>query len=115
MGGQLRAVSLGGIEDVFHHLEEMAALCIAARDLPFAAHATAANEVDAIVSVEARHGVDERQRLDGEAELDELQAQVLEPLELVPQAAGPLELESLAGFHHLLAKRAEWAVVRAVE
>ena len=45
----------------------------------------ATNQIDAIVAVEPGHGVDERQRFDGEAKSAELIAQRFEPCELVAQ------------------------------
>src|SRR3954464_551592 len=63
----LGAVALRRMEDVLHHLEETDALAFRARHRVLATHAAATDEIDAVVALVPRHGVDERERLDGEA------------------------------------------------
>src|SRR5439155_1013979 len=67
------------------------------------------------VAVVAGHGIDERQRLDGEAEPDELLAQSLESVELVTQHGGPLEVELVARLLHVRAEQLHRRIVGAVE
>src|SRR5450830_239541 len=100
---------------VLHHAEQAHAVVLAARNRVLAAHASATNQVDAVVALEPGHRVDERQRLDGEAESDELFAQSLETLQLVANASGALELEALARRDHLLPQRGFRTVVAAIE
>jgi len=82
---------------------------------PLVAHPAPPDEVDAVVALVARHGVHERQRLDAEAQAEELHAQFLEALHLVAQRRGALELEALAARFHLAAQRVERRVVGAIE
>src|SRR5687767_11976809 len=115
VSGHLRGVPLGRREDVARELLRRAALGGGARRGALRAHAAAADEVEPVVALGARHAVAERELLDGEAEATELLSQPLEPLELVAVVGRALELEPLGRRLHLRAQRVHRLVARTLE
>src|SRR5512140_3939827 len=78
-------------------------------------HASAPDQIDAIFAAIARYRVDERQRLDGETEPQELLLERLEPLQLVAHRRRALELQPVACGFHLVSECRDRPIVVSVE
>src|SRR5437773_9772335 len=115
MRRDLPRIVLVGTEDAADHRQQARGIHRCARTARLAPNAPAADQIDAVVTLESGNRVHEGKRLDGEPQSSELVAKSLEPPELVAQRGRTLELEPLACALHITAQEVDRPVVRTVE
>src|SRR5262245_38242936 len=106
---------LGDTEHVGDRAYQSSSVRYGARTRVFGANASAPDQIDPVIAVEARDRVCERQCLDSEAQTRKLPAQRLQSLQLVAKRGCALELQSLARGFHVASKHLDRSVVGSIE